>query len=372
MDAPENQAQAQQQTPQKPTYQNGVRTNGRAFNSPNWRVKREESPSGSRTPNQDTQNSSPRRTPGFGRSQNREVPQAISEGRRLYVGNMPYTAKMEDVQELFTRGGFEVVRIDISIDPFSGRNPSYCFVDLSTKELAERAMAELDGSDLLGRPVKIKPGVVKSANERQQQQRTGMGVGMGSVGDGSSSASPRANRTGSSPFSADRWRRDDNSTSASTTPTKSSGLNSNTSTHNPNADPSKRLYVGGLLRLTDQEAISSNITQFFKGYNLTNISKLFTPHPAKRFEPGDHYYLFVDFETVEETQNAMAALNGVEGPWGAAIRVQRARGETWKNSDSNNTSEERRPGAGRWGPSTRRQDVASTPAPASNEAAVQA
>ncbi|KAL4775937.1 hypothetical protein BDW60DRAFT_104303 [Aspergillus nidulans var. acristatus] len=270
MDAPENQAQAQQQTPQKPTYQNGVRTNGRAFNSPNWRVKREESPSGSRTPSQDNQNGSPRRTPGFGRSQNREVPQAISEGRRLYVGNMPYTAKLEDVQELFTRGGFEVVRIDISIDPFSGRNPSYCFVDLSTKELAERAMAELDGGDLLGRPVKIKPGVVKSASERQQQQRTGMGASTGSVGDGLSSGSPRANRTGSSPLNADRWRRDDNLTSASTTPTKLSNM----STYNPNADPSKRLYVGGLPRLTDQEAISSNITQFFKGYNLYVVSSL--------------------------------------------------------------------------------------------------
>lgn len=35
------------------------------------------------------------------------MPQAISEGRRLYVGNMPYTAKMEDVKELFSKGGFE-------------------------------------------------------------------------------------------------------------------------------------------------------------------------------------------------------------------------------------------------------------------------
>lgn len=162
------------------------------------------------------------------------------------------------------------VRIDISIDPFSGRNPSYCFVDLSTKELAERAMAELDGADLLGRPVKIKPGVVKSASERQQQQRTGMGAGTGSIGDGLSSGSPRANRAGSSPLNADRWRRDDNLTSASTTPTKFSNM----STYNPNADPSKRLYVGGLPRLTDQEAISSNVTQFFKGYNLYVVSSL--------------------------------------------------------------------------------------------------
>lgn len=34
------------------------------------------------------------------------VPQAISEGRRLYVGNMSYSAKSEDVQELFTAAEF--------------------------------------------------------------------------------------------------------------------------------------------------------------------------------------------------------------------------------------------------------------------------
>lgn len=83
-----------------------------------------------------------------------------------------------------------------------------------------------------------------------------------------------------------------------------------------------------------------------------NVSKLFTPHPAKRFEPGNHYYLFVDFATVEETQNAMAALNGADGPWGSGIRVQRARGETWKEAGSG--SEERKP-ASRWGSSTRAQ-----------------
>jgi len=34
------------------------------------------------------------------------VPQAISEGRRLYVGNMPYTAKAEDVEAFFTAAQF--------------------------------------------------------------------------------------------------------------------------------------------------------------------------------------------------------------------------------------------------------------------------
>ncbi|KAE8145651.1 hypothetical protein BDV25DRAFT_164152 [Aspergillus avenaceus] len=295
VDAPESPV-LQQQTPTKPLYQNGVRTNGRAFHSPNWRVKGEESPSaqsaGSPGPKTNTSRLA------FSRP-SPHVPQAISEGRRLYVGNMPYTAKSEDVQALFTAAEFIIERIDIAIDPFTGRNPSYCFVDLESKELAEKAMNELDGRDMLGRPVKIKPGVVKSSSERAQQR---------------TDASPRADR--SSPQGLDRWRRNDTPTFAKLS-----------------SDSSRRLYVGGLPRLTEQDVITSNITSFFKDYKLENISKLFTPHPAKRFEPGDHYYLFVDFGSVEEAQSAMNALNGQEGPWGASIRVQRARGETYNTEE---------------------------------------
>ncbi|KAE8354112.1 hypothetical protein BDV28DRAFT_131747 [Aspergillus coremiiformis] len=305
VDAPES-AVPQQQTPVKPFYQNGVRPTGRAFHSPNWRVKGEESPSaqsaGSPAPKTNTSRVA------FSRP-SPHVPQAISEGRRLYVGNMPYTAKSEDVQALFTAAEFPIERIDIAIDPFTGRNPSYCFVDLESKELAEKAMNELDGHDMLGRPVKIKPGVVKSSSERSQQQQS-----QPQRTDGS----PRAdNKT--PPFAIDRWRRNDGPTFAKT-----------------NSDSSRRLYVGGLPRLSDQEVISSNITTFFKDYKLENISKLFTPHPAKRFDPGDHYYLFVDFGTVDEAQSAMNALNGQEGPWGSPIRVQRARGESTNSEDRKN------------------------------------
>jgi hypothetical protein len=49
--------------------------------------------------------------------------------------------------------------ISISIDPFTGRNPSYAFVDLSTHADAQRAIAELDGREMMQRPIKIKPGV---------------------------------------------------------------------------------------------------------------------------------------------------------------------------------------------------------------------
>jgi RNA recognition motif-containing protein len=103
----------------------------------------------------------------------------IAEGRRIYVGNLPYRAKEEDVMAFFherprpvclprstllweNRTNVEIsTAIDISIDPFNGRNPSYCFVEFDEKAQADRAMQELNGRIFMGRPLKIKPCVPK-------------------------------------------------------------------------------------------------------------------------------------------------------------------------------------------------------------------
>ena len=86
-------------------FHNGVRTTGRAFNSPNWRTKTEESPSvhdeGSPKPKMNTSRVA------FSKP-SPHVPHAIAEGRRLYVGNMPYTAKSEDVEALFVGAEFSM------------------------------------------------------------------------------------------------------------------------------------------------------------------------------------------------------------------------------------------------------------------------
>ena len=49
--------------------------------------------------------------------------------------------------------------IVISIDPFTSRNPSYCFVDFATAQEALDAIPSLHGRPLLGRPVKTRPAV---------------------------------------------------------------------------------------------------------------------------------------------------------------------------------------------------------------------
>jgi len=73
---------------------------------------------------------------------------------RLYVGNLPYTAQSADIESFFKDNGFQVVNLSMSIDPMTGRNPSYCFVDLTSIDEAKRAMG-LNGIDVLGRPVKL-------------------------------------------------------------------------------------------------------------------------------------------------------------------------------------------------------------------------
>jgi hypothetical protein len=136
--------------PERKPYQNW-----RSQQSSNWRMKDE-------TPRPEQ----PARTQQRSFDQRRDNPTSstaeATPGTRLYVGNLLYSAKGEDVEQFFADNGFKVAQINMSTDPFTGRNPSYCFVDLESAEEAARAMAELSGQEVLGRPVKLNPGMKKS------------------------------------------------------------------------------------------------------------------------------------------------------------------------------------------------------------------
>lgn len=77
---------------------------------------------------------------------------AIAEGRRIYLGNLRYQAKPEDIEDLLRANDLgHFTNIHISIDPFTGRNPSYCFAEFPDAESAVTAMQILEGKELLGR-----------------------------------------------------------------------------------------------------------------------------------------------------------------------------------------------------------------------------
>jgi RNA recognition motif-containing protein len=82
---------------------------------------------------------------------------------------MPYEATVKDVESLFKNISDGIQAINMSVDPMTGRNPSYCFVDFKSKDLAERVMEEYNGVDFLRRPLKVKPGVKSGRGPRFQR-----------------------------------------------------------------------------------------------------------------------------------------------------------------------------------------------------------
>jgi len=97
---------------------------------------------------------------------------ATSSITRLYVGNLIYTLQPAQLESFFIDNGFQIGGMTMSIDPFTGRNPSYAFVDFHTAVEAERAMKTLDGEQLLGRPTRIKPNVENTKGKDSFQSRT--------------------------------------------------------------------------------------------------------------------------------------------------------------------------------------------------------
>jgi RNA recognition motif-containing protein len=95
-------------------------------------------------------------------------------GNRLYVGNLPYSVTELDLRDLFSPMG-TVTEAKIVTDRETGRPRGFGFVEMSSEAEAKKAIQELDGRDVQGRPV-----AVKEAEER----RGGGGGGGGGGGRG--------------------------------------------------------------------------------------------------------------------------------------------------------------------------------------------
>jgi RNA recognition motif-containing protein len=82
-------------------------------------------------------------------------------GRRLYVGNLPYSTTDEELNSLFSRiGAVETVRV--MRDIATGRARGFAFVQMATEEDAQRAIGEfhqfqLDGRALVVNEARPKP-----------------------------------------------------------------------------------------------------------------------------------------------------------------------------------------------------------------------
>jgi RNA recognition motif-containing protein len=88
--------------------------------------------------------------------------------KRIYVGNLPYTANEDEVRELFSQYG-EVASVSLVNDRETGRPRGFGFVEMPADD-ADEAISALDGKDMGGRQLRIN-----EARPREPRRNSGGG-----------------------------------------------------------------------------------------------------------------------------------------------------------------------------------------------------
>jgi RNA recognition motif-containing protein len=97
-------------------------------------------------------------------------------GKKLYVGNLPFTTTEGMLQDMFSAVG-TVESCRLITDRDSGRSKGFGFVEMSSDEEAEKAISELNGKEMEGRALTVN-------EARPQEPRSGGGGGFGGGGGG--------------------------------------------------------------------------------------------------------------------------------------------------------------------------------------------
>ena len=96
-------------------------------------------------------------------------------GRRLYVGNLPYSATEDQLTELFSRAG-KVDSVRVMRDMATGRARGFAFVEMGTDEEAQKAITDFHEQQMDGRALVV--------NEARPKPEGGFGGGGGGRGRG--------------------------------------------------------------------------------------------------------------------------------------------------------------------------------------------
>ena len=90
-------------------------------------------------------------------------------GRKLYVGNLPYSATEQDLTDKFAASG-TVESVKLITDRDTGRSKGFGFIEMASAAEAQAAIDSLNGTDYDGRPMKVN-------EAKPEQKRSGGGRG---------------------------------------------------------------------------------------------------------------------------------------------------------------------------------------------------
>jgi RNA recognition motif-containing protein len=97
-------------------------------------------------------------------------------GKKLYVGNLPYSVDSSELEQMFTAHG-TVTSAQIITDRETGRSKGFGFVEMANDQEAEAAINAMNGQDQGGRPLTVN-------EAKPREDRGGGGGGRGGYGGG--------------------------------------------------------------------------------------------------------------------------------------------------------------------------------------------
>jgi len=74
--------------------------------------------------------------------------------KKLYVGNLPFSATEDALRELFEKHG-NTASVRIITDRETGRSRGFGFVEFEEDSAAQKALQALDGTDMEGRSLRV-------------------------------------------------------------------------------------------------------------------------------------------------------------------------------------------------------------------------
>ena len=105
----------------------------------------------------------------------------------IFVGNLPFRAEREDVTQLFAPFG-EVLNCSLPLERDTGRKRGFAFIEMADEAIELTAIDGLQGTELMGRPLRINKAEPRGSGGSRRGGRGGYGGGnSGGYGGGNGS-----------------------------------------------------------------------------------------------------------------------------------------------------------------------------------------
>lgn len=97
---------------------------------------------------------------------------------KLFVGNLSFSTTEGDLLDLFKQAG-NVQTCELIVDKFTSKSRGFAFIEMSSQEEANKAIAEFNGKEVDGRAL-----TVNEARQREDRPRRDFGGDRGGGGGG--------------------------------------------------------------------------------------------------------------------------------------------------------------------------------------------